>query len=59
MSCARRIAYLTSVYPRATDTFVRAEVEELRRIGFLVETFSVRRPPAEELSGVSSNSSTS
>lgn len=43
------IAYLSSVYPRATDTFVRGEIEALRDAGFQVETFSVRRPGPEQL----------
>ena len=51
MSAGRRIAYLSSVYPRATDTFVRGEVEALRERGFEVHTFSVRRPPEAQLCG--------
>lgn len=39
----RAIAYLTSVYARAGDTFIRREVEELRRRGWIVHTFSIRR----------------
>src|SRR5688572_13574394 len=39
-----QIAYLTSLYPRASDTFVRIEVNQLRASGFDVHTFSVRRP---------------
>lgn len=38
-----RIAYLTSVYARASDSFVRGEVIGLRRLGSEVLTFSVRR----------------
>ncbi|MCI1004764.1 glycosyltransferase [Herbaspirillum sp. C7C8] len=38
-----RIAYLTSVYARASDTFIRNEVLELRRRGHEVQTFSIRR----------------
>jgi len=49
MSTGRRIAYLSSVYPRATDTFVRDEIASLRGLGFEVETFSVRRSPADQL----------
>ncbi|UUX96836.1 glycosyltransferase family 4 protein [Aquabacterium sp. J223] len=37
------IAYLTSVYARPSDTFVRSEVIELRRRGHAVHTFSIRR----------------
>jgi colanic acid/amylovoran biosynthesis glycosyltransferase len=40
------IAYLSGVYPRATDTFVRNEVLGLRALGHVVHTFSIRR--AEE-----------
>src|SRR4051812_16285511 len=40
------IAYITSQYARAGDTFIRSEVLELRRRGHTVHTFSVRR--AEE-----------
>ncbi len=36
------IAYLTSQYARASDTFIRAEVIELRRRGHTVHTFSIR-----------------
>lgn len=46
----RRIAYLTSVYARAGDTFIRREVEELRRLGWDVRTFSIRR--ADEGPGI-------
>lgn len=38
-----KIAYLTSMYARASDTFIRNEVIELRRRGHEVQTFSVRR----------------
>ena len=40
-----RIAYLTNQYARASDTFIRNEVVELRARGHVVETFSIRRPP--------------
>jgi len=45
---ARVIAYLTSVYARAGDTFIRREVEELRRLGWTVHTFSIRRADESE-----------
>jgi glycosyltransferase involved in cell wall biosynthesis len=38
-----RIAYLTSIYARASDTFIRSEVLELRERGHAVATFSIRR----------------
>ena len=44
-----RLAYLTSLYARASDSFVRAEVAELRALGHTVHTFSIRRPAASEL----------
>lgn len=51
---SRSIAYLTSQYARAGDTFIRREVEELRRNGWTVHTFSIRRadegePVSEEV----------
>lgn len=44
-----RIAYISSVYPRASDTFVRGEVSLLRQMGFEVVPFSVRRPDPGQL----------
>ena len=38
------IAYFTNQYARASDTFIRNEVLELRARGHEVRTFSVRRP---------------
>jgi glycosyltransferase involved in cell wall biosynthesis len=43
-----RLAYLTSQYPAASHTFIRREVEALREIGWSIDTFSVRRPGADE-----------
>lgn len=40
-----RLAYLTSAYGRPSDTFIRNEVDHLRRLGAEVSTFSIRRPP--------------
>jgi glycosyltransferase involved in cell wall biosynthesis len=48
-----RIAYLTGEYPRATDTFIQREVAALRAQGFEVDTFAVRRPGPEHLTGPS------
>jgi len=45
----KTIAYLTSVYARASDSFIRAEVRQLRSCGHTVHTFSVREPDASEL----------
>jgi colanic acid/amylovoran biosynthesis glycosyltransferase len=44
-----RLGYLTSVYGRASDTFIRSEVASLRGLGHEVRTFSIRRPAASEL----------
>ena len=46
-----RVGYVSSIYPRATDTFVQREVENLRALGVEVVTFSVRRPGDEHLTG--------
>jgi glycosyltransferase involved in cell wall biosynthesis len=43
------IAYLTSAYARASDTFIRGEVNQLRARGLTVHTFSIQRPDACEL----------
>ena len=43
------IAYLTSAYARASDSFIRGEVAQLRALGFTVHTFSVRKSPPNEL----------
>lgn len=43
-----RIAYLISEYPAVSHTFIRREVLELRRRGFDVQCFSIRRPKNSE-----------
>lgn len=43
-----KIAYLTSIYARASDTFIRNEVLELRARGHEVYTFSIRREPNDK-----------
>ncbi|MEP6784457.1 MAG: glycosyltransferase [Sphingomonadales bacterium] len=43
-----RIAYLVSQYPATSHTFIRREVEALRRQGITIETFSVRHPAPSE-----------
>lgn len=45
------LAYLTSAYARTSDTFIRGEVAQLRKLGFTVHTFSIRKPPAEQAAG--------
>src|ERR1700678_1314785 len=49
MSRPIRLGYLTSIYGRASDTFIRSEVAALRAIGHEVRTFSIRRPAPSEL----------
>ena len=49
MSGPLTIAYITGIYARASDSFVRGEVRELRALGHTVHTFSIRRPDASEL----------
>jgi len=39
-----QIAYFTSSYPRATDTFIQREVIGLRTAGFQVFTCALRQP---------------
>ena len=43
-----KIAYLTSIYARASDTFIRREVQGLREMGHEVHTFSARRSPPNQ-----------
>ena len=43
------IGYLTSVYARASDTFVRSEVQTLRAKGHTVFTYSIPRPDAAQV----------
>ena len=41
MSAAVRVAYLTSYYPAVSHTFIRREVNALRKLGVDVHTFSI------------------
>lgn len=43
------LGYLTSAYARASDTFIRGEVRQLRALGFTVHTFSIRRAEAGQV----------
>ncbi len=51
-----RIAYITGVYPRATDTFIQREIAALRAVGIDVETMSVRRPDSSHIVGAEQKS---
>ena len=46
-----KVAYLTSEYPRASDTFIQREVAALREIGHEVITCSIRSTGPEHLVG--------
>jgi glycosyltransferase involved in cell wall biosynthesis len=43
------IAYLVSKYPAVSHTFIRREVEGLRKLGFNIYTFSIHQPSLKEL----------
>jgi colanic acid/amylovoran biosynthesis glycosyltransferase len=51
MSEERKIGYLVSRYPAPSHTFIRREVEALRRRGLEIETFSIRPPDAQDRLG--------
>lgn len=42
------LGYVTNQYGRASDTFIRQEVRQLRKLGHTVVTFSARRPEPEQ-----------
>jgi len=44
---AMRLAYLTTIYPAVSHTFIRHEVLELDRRGHDVSRFSIRRPQGD------------
>jgi colanic acid/amylovoran biosynthesis glycosyltransferase len=44
-----RLAYLCSLYPAVSHTFVLREVEALRRRGVEVDTFTIRRAKTDQL----------
>jgi glycosyltransferase involved in cell wall biosynthesis len=46
-----RVAYLTSLYPAVSHTFILREVESLRELGVEVETCAIRRPDDAHLTG--------
>ncbi len=47
----KRIAYLTSLYPAMSHTFILREIEALRRLGFDVLPCAIRRPDIGKLPG--------
>lgn len=48
MNAPRTLGYMTSLYARASDWFIRGEVAELRAMGHTVHTFSIRRSDPRE-----------
>ncbi len=44
MGSSGNIAYLTSEYPAPSHTFIRREVEQLRKTGMNIKTYSIRQP---------------
>jgi colanic acid/amylovoran biosynthesis glycosyltransferase len=44
-----RIAYLIGHYPAVTHTFIQREIEQIRRQGFEIETYSVWRATEDQL----------
>lgn len=46
-----RLAYLTSLYPAVSHTFIQREISGLRALGFQVATCSMRRPDDAHLTG--------
>lgn len=46
-----RLAYLTSLYPAVSHTFIQREIAGLRDLGFTVETCAVRRPEDSHVTG--------
>lgn len=44
----RRVGYLLSTYPDLTETFVAREIDGLRRRGFQVVVYAIRRPGDRE-----------
>jgi glycosyltransferase involved in cell wall biosynthesis len=46
-----RLAYLTSLYPAVSHTFIQREIAGLRDLGFTVDTCAVRRPEASQVTG--------
>ncbi len=46
---AKRIGYLISQYPAPSHTFIRREIDAIRRAGLDIETFSIREPPEHDV----------
>ena len=46
-----KIAYLTSLYPAVSHTFVLREVQSLRARGHEIATFSIRKPAPQDIRG--------
>jgi glycosyltransferase involved in cell wall biosynthesis len=46
---AGTVAYLSGTYARASDSFIRGEIAQLRGLGWTVHTFAVRPPADSEI----------
>lgn len=46
-----KIAYVTSLYPAVSQTFILREIRALRRLGFEILTFSIRRAQPKDILG--------
>lgn len=46
-----KLAYLTSLYPAVSHTFIQREITALRDLGFEIETCSMRKPEQSHLTG--------
>lgn len=47
-----RIAYLASLYPAQSHTFIQREIAGLRKLGFHIDTYSIRRASGVDVQGV-------
>jgi histidinol-phosphate phosphatase family protein len=43
------VGYVVRLYPKVSHTFIQREVQALRSLGATVDTYSLRRPPPEEV----------
>lgn len=46
-----RIAYLASLYPAQSHTFIQREIAGLRQLGFHIDTYSIRRASGVDVQG--------
>ncbi|MFM1920495.1 MAG: hypothetical protein RLZZ303_2129 [Candidatus Hydrogenedentota bacterium] len=46
-----RVAYLASLYPAQSHTFIQREIAGLRQLGFHIDTYSIRRATGVDVQG--------